>query len=805
MRTLLGYGQRHATRKSQRELWNFNLLQQASEGELDEVKKLLQSRADIDSQAEDGRTALSLAAQGGHMSYVQIVQLLLQKDADIEMTDESSQTPLSWAAKKNGHAKIVGLLLDKKANFETRDCNDQTPLSVAAREGHIKVVRLLLEGKADIETRDCNYQTPLLLAVESDHPEVVELLLEKNAQIKDSVGQDPLPWAAKNGHARIVELLLKKDAALEAIGCFERTPLSVAAEEGHIKVVRLLLEGKADFETRDFINRTPLLLAVESDHPEVVELLLEKDAELEAKDDYGRTALSRASERGHTEVAKLLLEKNADFEEICWGQTPLSFAAENGHLQIVKLLLKKNAKIETDGLTPFDLAEEHGHDEVAALLLQQELKGDWYVEQLCWLIKRNNQDVVVGQLEIWPKPAKQAKHSRGYLRNYSIPRAPLPERLRAVLAPNEKNLMDISSDENCAAIIHSSNVEDLSQENLLWAPDVPVMLKVLPGVTGSDAINRKFLLTLAHTPHERIFETDAIQAMILAAWQQERASTWFEIISALMMVISLCVSSYGFRHGFLELAGTFLWVPFVLHSKKTLHELPQLLAHFGKKCIPWHQRHSWKCIGWLHIGFNNMDRYMNFDNVADLLYIGSGWAAIGRQWSCPSSPEKPCMAIFCGFSWLRLVYSLRGETWIGPRLLPILSAIQDTFAFFFLMTICIVAASHAYYSLEIRDGPSPTYVAIMQIVRLGIFGHFDMFEFEGLDKTYIPKDADNATVLVPKDPDPGPQYAWVHALFYITGVGITVLLMNVLISVLSQNYSKLRRKRKQLASSLGRE
>ena len=544
MRTLLGYGQRRATRKSQKELWNFNLLQQASEGELDEVKKLLQSRADIDSQAEDGRTALSLAAQGGHMSYVQIVQLLLQKDADIEMTDESSQTPLSWAAKKNGHAKIVGLLLDKKANFETRDCNDQTPLSVAAREGHIKVVRLLLEGKADIETRDCNYQTPLVLAVESDHAEVVELLLEKNAQIKDSVGQDPLPWAAKNGHARIVELLLKKDAALEAKVDYGRTPLSVAAEEGHIKVVRLLLEGKADFETRDFINRTPLLLAVESDHPEVVELLLEKDAELEAKDDYGRTALSRASERGHTEIAKLLLEKNADFEEICWGQTPLSFAAENGNLQIVKLLLKKNAKIETDGLTPFDLAEEHGHDEVAALLLQQELKGDWYVEQLCWLIKRNNQDVVVGQLEIWPKPAKQAKHSRGYLRNYSIPRAPLPERLRAVLAPNEKNLTDISSDENCAAIIHSSNVEDLSQENLLWAPDVPVMLKVLPGVTGSDAINRKFLLTLAHTPHERIFETDAIQAMILAAWQQERASTWFEIISALMMVISLCVSSW---------------------------------------------------------------------------------------------------------------------------------------------------------------------------------------------------------------------------------------------------------------------
>lgn len=106
------------------------------------------------------------------------------------------------------------------------------------------------------------------------------------------------------------------------------------------------------------------------------------------------------------------------------------------------------------------------------------------------------------------------------------------------------------------------------------------------------------------------------------------------------------------------------------------------------------------------------------------------------------------------------------------------------------MTICIVAASHAYYTLEIRDEPWPTYAALMQIVRLGIFGDFDMFEFEGLDPIYTSNDADTAYILKPQDPDPGPHYPWVHALFYITGVGITVLLMNVLISVLSESYNR---------------
>ena len=39
-------------------------------------------------------------------------------------------------------------------------------------------------------------------------------------------------------------------------------------------------------------------------------------------------------------------------------------------------------------------------------------------------------------------------------------------------------------------------------------------------------------------------------------------------------------------------------------------------------------------------------------------------------------------------------------------------------------------------------------------VRLGIFGDFDLFEFEGLDTTYKP----NGEEWEPVDPDPGPDY-----------------------------------------------
>ena len=78
--------------------------------------------------------------------------------------------------------------------------------------------------------------------------------------------------------------------------------------------------------------------------------------------------------------------------------------------------------------------------------------------------------------------------------------------------------------------------------------------------------------------------------------------------------------------------------------------------------------------------------------------------------------------------------------------------------------------------------------------QLGIFGNFDLFEFEGLDPTYRLKDdgndSDSQNEWEPIDSSPGPDYVYVHVLFYMTGVGITVLLMNVLIGVLSSNYER---------------
>ena len=612
-------------------------------------------------------------------------------------------------------------------------------LGEAAVQGQLEQVKELLQSKANIEARNGDLlQTPLHLAAENGHRELVELLLEKNAKIeaKRRDTQTPLHLAAENGHRELVELLLEKNAKIEAKSKHAlQTPLHLAAENGHRELVELLLEKNAEIEAKEIFGRTPLLKAADHGHREVVDLLLKENAEIQAEDDFGKTPLHDALFFKWGEVATLLIEKGADLS-----------AKDRRGSSAYACAINRSLEAEPSMLQWFTNPKH------------------WSISHLVSILQCDNQDSIVKILQMWPLDAKieRGKDGTCWLDGIELECARIKERLHTVLsrAPSEGGMLYASPDE-------------ISQQNLFWAQEVPVKLKYLPGVRGNHAVDGKFLKILANSPHEGIFETDAVQAMVLAAWQQCRGFTLLEIASCFLSVACICGASYGFRHGY-ALSIPCLYVVAVLHLKKTLDEFVQALPFFIQ---------CFKCSA-------QQNSYVNFDNVADFLYVVAGWLAIGRQLYVAGSVqlEKPWMAGFAAGAWLRLLYSLRGESWIGPRLLPILSAIKDTVAFFFLMVMCLSAAAHAYYNLQIRNEPVPTYAAVMQVVRLGIFGDFDLFEFEGLDPTYKLKDDVNE--WEPIDPSPGPDYLYVHFLFYVTGVGIAVLLMNVLIGVLSSNYER---------------
>ena len=74
----------------------------ASLGQLETVRRLLDSGVRVDEVKEDGNTALHCATIMGHLS---VVELLLEEEADTEATGKSGATPLMMAAAM-GHVEV---------------------------------------------------------------------------------------------------------------------------------------------------------------------------------------------------------------------------------------------------------------------------------------------------------------------------------------------------------------------------------------------------------------------------------------------------------------------------------------------------------------------------------------------------------------------------------------------------------------------------------------------------------------------------------------------------------------------------
>ena len=363
-------------------------------------------------------------------------------------------------------------------------------------------------------------------------------------------------------------------AGTEAMASAANEQLLEAAEHGWLDEVKELLQSRADLESRSQLGfdrkRTPLHLAALYGQIDVVRFLLEKSAKIEATDADEKTPLHLAVVGARKDVVQVLLQKNAEIEaKSSSGQTPLFLAKENDHVEVAQLLLEKNAQIGTtdkDGQTVTPISYASG--KVVDVLLDHIPKQEaWSWSLVCHVLSLDNQEQVVKFLDMWPQKAMTFRWLIETLE--SMKRAQLPERLRAVLARrrDQEEIKDV--------VVGDYDVR-LGDQNLFWSQEVAVTLKVLPGVVGSDAVRNNFLQILADTPHDAVFETDAVQAMILAAWHQERVFTWLEIGSCIVMVMVLCCSSYGFRHGLLTFATTSLWLAAILHIKKTFDEIVQV-------------------------------------------------------------------------------------------------------------------------------------------------------------------------------------------------------------------------------------
>jgi hypothetical protein len=156
----------------------------ARKGDAAAVTKLLEEGVDVNTKFRYGTTALSFAADHGHL---EVVKVLLARGADVNVTDTFYKaTPLTWATspamtRKPEHAEIVGLLLKAGAKGK------EDALMTSVSTGEVATTKVILaQGGLSPET----LADALGAATRSKHTEIVALLEAAGAKPRPEFKMD---------------------------------------------------------------------------------------------------------------------------------------------------------------------------------------------------------------------------------------------------------------------------------------------------------------------------------------------------------------------------------------------------------------------------------------------------------------------------------------------------------------------------------------------------------------------------------------------------------------------------------------
>ena len=132
------------------------------------------------------------------------MKLLLEAGADVNTQDDDGGTALMYAVRFQGHLPHMKLLLEAGANVNAQDAHGVTALMYALKQDTLPHMKLLLKAGANVNAQDNDGRTALMLSCMRGFKEHIQVLLSVGAAvgILDRFGENAISHARSRGYMK---------------------------------------------------------------------------------------------------------------------------------------------------------------------------------------------------------------------------------------------------------------------------------------------------------------------------------------------------------------------------------------------------------------------------------------------------------------------------------------------------------------------------------------------------------------------------------------------------------------------------
>ena len=123
------------------------ILKAAKAGNVQRMKRLVESGVDVNEKDDNNTTVLHYAARSGSL---EMVKYLVEHGAMVTTEHKQGQSTVLYSACDKGNDLVVEYLLQHGAIQDIDDDEPCSPLSIACCKGHIAVVKTLLKYSVDV-------------------------------------------------------------------------------------------------------------------------------------------------------------------------------------------------------------------------------------------------------------------------------------------------------------------------------------------------------------------------------------------------------------------------------------------------------------------------------------------------------------------------------------------------------------------------------------------------------------------------------------------------------------------------------